>query len=122
MSKLELSDDMRSVLEVLALNYFDPSDYLISEERGNGVFLGLPYKQIMEKANLTFEKTLLSLGALEAKGLIEHIPAIQRQIIDYHGRSNIEIAGQKIVRIFTISHLGNELIGDIAAEPIIPEV
>jgi hypothetical protein len=115
---LELSDDMRSVLEVLALNYIDPSEYLVSEEQGNGVFFGLPYKKIMEKSNLTIEETLLSLGGLEAKGLVEHIPAIQRQTINYHGRSNVEIAGQKVVRIFALSHRGMELMEDMNIQPI----
>ncbi|MFW9853822.1 MAG: hypothetical protein ACFFFG_02085 [Candidatus Thorarchaeota archaeon] len=111
---MNLSNDMRTILEILALNYFDPSEYLVSEERGNGIFIGLPYKKIMEKSQLSFEKTLLSLGGLEAKGLIEHIPAVQRQTINYHGRSNVEIAGQKIVRIFRLSSLGREMIKGMA--------
>ncbi|MFW9777395.1 MAG: hypothetical protein ACFFE8_00995 [Candidatus Heimdallarchaeota archaeon] len=111
---MELSNDMRTILEVLALNYLDPSEYLVTEERGNGVFIGLPYKKIMEKSQLSFEKTLLSLGGLEAKGLIEHVPAIQRQTINYHGRSNVEIAGQKIVRIFRLSSFGRETIREMA--------
>jgi hypothetical protein len=99
----ELNDDQNRVISVLK----DPSHYIVNSQE-NGV-KGLPYKEIMDASGLTREKTLLSLGWLEANDLVKHECAIQRQIVDYHGRSNLEIAGQKIVRMFSLTLKGKAL-------------
>jgi hypothetical protein len=70
---------------------------------------GVPYKKIMEKSELTLEKTLLSIGWLEAKGLVAHDMAIVRKTLDYLGQTNIEIAGQSIVRMFYLTETGEKL-------------
>ncbi len=70
---------------------------------------GLPYKEIMKATGLSLEKTLLSLGWLEANDLVQHECAVQRQIVDYLGRSGVEIAGQKIVRMFSLTSKGRTL-------------
>ncbi len=99
----QLNDDQRLVINVLK----NPSHYIVRSEE-NGV-TGLPYKKIMEASNLSVEKTLLSLGNLEAKNLVSHECAVQRQMVDYLGRTSIEITGQKIVRIFSLTQEGKEL-------------
>ena len=96
----ELNDDQTRVLNVLK----NPSHYIInSDETG---IKGLPYKEIMEATGLSKEKVLLSLGYLEANELVQHECAVQRQIIEYNGRSQVEIAGQKIVRMFSLTTKG----------------
>ena len=99
----ELNDDQNRVIDVLK----NPSHFIINSEE-NGI-KGLPYKEIMKASGLTLEKTLLSLGHLEANDLVQHEYAVQRQIVDYHGRSNVEIAGQKIVRMFSLTPKGKNL-------------
>lgn len=101
---LNLNDDQTSVLDALK----NPSQYVVNSEE-NGI-KGLPYKEIMRASGLSLEKTLLSLGWLEANNLVFHECAVQRQIIDYLGRSNLEIAGQKIVRMFSLTSEGKSLI------------
>ena len=87
-------------------NQLSDANIINSEENG---IKGLPYKEIMKVSGLTLEKTLLSLGYLEANDLVHHECAVQRQIVDYHGRSNVEIAGQKIVRMFSLTPKGKAL-------------
>lgn len=94
---IELSDDQRLVIDALK----NPSHYVVRSEE-NGI-IGLPYPEIMKASNLSLEKTLLSLGSLEAKDLVTHQCAVQRQMVDYLGRTSVEIAGQKIVRLFTLT-------------------
>ncbi len=108
---LELNDDQNRVIEALAISGFSsPTDYIVSPDTG---ITGLPYKKIMASVNLSLEKTLLSLGSLEAKGLVQHTCGIQRETIDYLGRSNVEIAGQKVVRIFSLTSKGLDIIKDL---------
>ncbi len=100
----QLNDDQRLVINVLK----NPSHYIVRSEE-NGV-TGLPYKKIMEASKvLSVEKTLLSLGNLEAKNLVSHECAVERQMVDYLGRTSIEITGQKIVRIFSLTQEGKNL-------------
>ncbi|MFX1284544.1 MAG: hypothetical protein ACFFB5_12865 [Promethearchaeota archaeon] len=99
----ELNDDQNRIINVLK----DPSHYIINSEE-NGI-KGIPYKEIMKASGLTREKTLLSLGYLEANDIVRHECAVQRQIVDYHGRSNVEIAGQKIIRMFSLTSRGKGL-------------
>ncbi|MHA2306336.1 MAG: hypothetical protein ACXACU_13195 [Candidatus Hodarchaeales archaeon] len=99
----QLNDDQRLVIDVLK----NPSHYIVRSEE-NGV-TGLPYKEIMKASKLSLEKTLLSLGSLEAENLVMHECAVQRQMVDYLGRTSIEISGQKIVRIFSLTPEGKNL-------------
>ena len=99
----QLNDDQLLVINVLK----NPSHYIVRSEE-NGV-TGLPYKKIMEASNLSLEKTLLSLGNLEAKKFVSHECAVQRQMVDYLGSMSIEITGQKIVRIFSLTQEGKNL-------------
>ncbi len=108
---LDLNDDQNRVIEALAISSFSsPTDYIVSPDTG---ITGLPYKKIMASINLSLEKTLLSLGSLEAKGLVQHTCGIQRETIDYLGRTNVEIAGQKVVRIFSLTSKGLDIIKDL---------
>ncbi|MHA1975212.1 MAG: hypothetical protein ACTSW1_19655 [Candidatus Hodarchaeales archaeon] len=74
---------------------------------------GVPYKKIIEKSGLTLEKTLLSLGWLEAQGLVAHDMAVVRKTLEYLGQTNIEIAGQSIVRMFYLTEEGKKLYDEI---------
>ena len=67
---------------------------------------GVPYKKITEKSGLTVEKVLLSLGWLEAIGLVDHDVAVVRKTLDYLGQTNIEVAGQSVVRMFYLTDKG----------------
>ncbi|MFX0013294.1 MAG: hypothetical protein ACFFBQ_05265 [Promethearchaeota archaeon] len=98
-----LNDDQNRVINVLK----NPSHYIVNSQE-NGI-KSLPYKEIMKASGLSLEKTLLSLGYLEANQLVQHECAVQRQIVDYLGRSNVEIAGQKIVRMFSLTSKGKNL-------------
>lgn len=100
---IELSDDQRRIIDLLK----NPSHYVVRSEE-NGI-IGLPYKEIMKASNLSLEKTLLSLGSLEANDLVTHQCAVQRQMVDYLGRTSVEITGQKIVRLFTLTQNAKDL-------------
>jgi high-affinity nickel permease len=69
---------------------------------------GVPYKKITEKSGLTVEKVLLSLGWLESIGLVDHDVAVVRKTLDYLGQTNIEVAGQSVVRMFYLTEKGSE--------------
>lgn len=99
----KLNNDQSRIINALK----NPSHYIINSEE-NGI-KGLPYKEIMKVSGLTLEETLLSLGYLEANDLVQHECAVQRQIVDYHGRSSVEITGQKIVRMFSLTQKGKVL-------------
>ncbi len=94
-----LNEDQLKVVSSLK----EKSSYISDADNG---FKGLPYKEIVKATDLTVEKTLLSLGALEAKQLVKHTCAVQRQIVDYMGSSSVEIAGQKVVRVFSLTSKG----------------
>jgi hypothetical protein len=96
---IELNEDQRKIVDSLK----KPSAYFGNSDNG---FQGLPYKEIMKITNLSKEKTLLSLGWLEQREIIGHTCAVQRQAVDYLGHSSIEIAGQKIVRMFFLTPKG----------------
>ena len=99
----ELNQDQRKVISVLA----DPSEFF----RGfhtTATVRGVPYKKIIEKSGLTMEKVLLSLGWLEATGYVDHDVAIIRKTLDYLGQTNIEVAGQSVVRMFYLTDLGKK--------------
>ncbi len=98
---VELNDDQRKIIKTLK----NPSTYIADTDNG---FKGLPYKEIMKITKLSKEKTLLSLGWLEAQQLVKHTCAIQRQLVDYLGHSTVEIAGQKIIRMFSLTPKGKQ--------------
>lgn len=100
----ELNNDQLKILNTLK----NPSTYISNSDDGEKD-IGLPYKAIMEATDLSFEKTLLSLGALEAKQLIKHTCAVQRQYVDYLGHSSVELTGQKIIRMFSLTPKGKEI-------------
>ena len=98
-----LNDDQYRILDILK----SPTTYVVRSEE-NGV-KGLPYKEIMKASDLSVEKTLLSLGWLEANGYVTHECAVQRQMVDYLGRNSVELVGQKIVRMFYLTQKGKSL-------------
>ncbi|MHA2238455.1 MAG: hypothetical protein ACXAB2_08830 [Candidatus Hodarchaeales archaeon] len=100
----ELNTDQLKILSTLK----SPSTYVTNAANGDKD-IGLPYKAIMKATDLSLEKTLLSLGALEAKKLVEHTCAVQRQFVDYLGHSSVEITGQKVVRMFSLTPKGKEV-------------
>ena len=99
----ELNQDQRRVILVLG----DPTEFF----RGfhtTAAMRGVPYKKITQKSGLTVEKVLLSLGWLESIGLVEHDVAVVRKTLDYLGQTNIEIAGQSVVRMFYLTDKGKK--------------
>ncbi len=100
----KLNNDQLKVINSLK----DPSTYVTNAANGDED-IGLPYKAIMRAADLSFEKTLLSLGALEAKKLVKHTCAVQRQFVEYLGHSSVEISGQKVVRMFSLTPEGKNV-------------
>ena len=99
----KLNDDQLRIIKSLKKS----SRYISGSDNG---YKGLPYKEIMKSSGLTVEKTLLSLGALEANNLVKHSCAVQRQMIDYLGHSAVELTGQKVVRMFTLTTEGKKLL------------
>ena len=97
-----LNDDQLKIIQSLK----GSSHYISDADNG---FKGLPYKEIMKSSGLNFEKTLLSLGALEANNLVNHSCAVQRQMIDYLGHSSVELTGQKVVRMFYLTSKGQKV-------------
>lgn len=112
MSKIEdLNEDQRRV--ILALH--NPEEFFKGHHSVAGI-RGAPYKKIIEKTELSLEKVLLSLGWLEAKGLVAHDVAIVRKALDYLGQTNIEIAGQSVVRMFYLTELGQKALKKLQKE------
>jgi hypothetical protein len=99
----KLNDDQIKIIQSLK----ESSRYISGSDNG---FKGLPYKEIMKVSGLTVEKTLLSLGALEASSHVKHSCAVQRQMVDYLGASSIELTGQKVVRMFFLTSKGKEVV------------
>ncbi len=98
-----LNDDQLKIIQSLK----GSSHYISDADNG---FKGLPYKEIMKSSGLNVEKTLLSLGALEASNLVKHSCAVQRQMIDYLGHSSVELTGQKVVRMFYLTSKGQKVL------------
>ena len=111
MKKQELNQDQIKVILVLA----DPTEFF----RGfhtTATVRGVPYKKIIEKSGLSMEKVLLSLGWLEASGYIDHDVAVIRKTLDYLGQTNIEVAGQSVVRMFYLTDLGKKILKKLQKE------
>jgi hypothetical protein len=111
MNVKDLNLDQKKVILALA----NPIEYFKGYHSASGM-RGVPYKKIIEKTGLTLEKTLLSIGWLEAKGVIEHDVAIVRKALDYLGQTNIEIAGQSVVRMFYLTKEGIRLLNELQQE------
>lgn len=110
----ELNQDQKRVILVLG----DPSEFF----RGFhsiGAIRGVPYKKITEKSGLTVEKVLLSIGWLEAIGLVDHDVAVVRKSLDYLGQTNIEVTGQSVVRMFYLTEKGKEALEVIKKSGVI---
>jgi hypothetical protein len=107
----ELNQDQKKVILVLK----DPSEFF----RGfhtTATVRGVPYKKIIEKTELSMEKVLLSLGWLEASGYIDHDVAVIRKTLEYLGQTNIEVAGQSVVRMFYLTDLGKKTVEKLETE------
>lgn len=107
----DLNEDQRKV--ILALR--TPEEYFKGFHSVAGI-RGVPYKKIIEKTELSLEKVLLSLGWLEAKGIIAHDVAIVRKALDYLGQTNVEIAGQSVVRMFYLTEDGQKVLNELLKE------
>ena len=103
MKNQELNQDQKKVILVLA----DPSEFFRGFHTTTTV-RGVPYKKIIEKTGLSMEKVLLSLGWLEASGYIDHDVAVIRKTLEYLGQTDIEVAGQSVVRMFYLTDLGKK--------------
>ena len=104
----ELNQDQIKVILTLG----DPSEFFRGFHTTAGI-RGVPYKKIKEKSGLTLEKVLLSLGWLEAANYVDHDVAIVRKTLDYLGQTNIEIAGQSVVRMFYLTEKGKEILSSL---------
>lgn len=107
----ELNQDQRNV--ILALH--NPEEFYKGHHAVTGI-RGVPYKKIIEKTEMSLEKVLLSLGWLEAKGLIAHDVAIVRKALDYLGQTNVEIAGQSVIRMFYLTETGQKALTELLKE------
>ncbi|MFX0118745.1 MAG: hypothetical protein ACFFB2_02490 [Promethearchaeota archaeon] len=107
----DLNQDQRQV--ILALH--NPEEFYKGHHSVAGI-RGVPYKKIIEKTEMSLEKVLLSLGWLEAKGIIAHDVAIVRKALDYLGQTNVEIAGQSILRMFYLTELGHKILNELLKE------
>lgn len=80
--------------------------------------VGVTYERIMEVTGLSLEKTLLSLGWLEAYGVVFHDLGIERRVISYLGRADtITHPGQRTIRLFLLTKKGQELVDKLPNLP-----
>ena len=107
----ELNQDQRKV--ILALG--DPAEFFRGFHTTAGV-RGVPYKKIQEKSGLSLEKVLLSLGWLEATNYVDHDMAVVRKTLDYLGQTNIEVAGQSVLRMFYLTEKGKEALSALTGD------
>ncbi len=107
----DLNLDQKKIILALA----NPVEYFKGHHSAAGM-RGVPYKKLIEKTELTVEKTLLSIGWLEALGLIDHDVAIVKKTLDYLGQTNIEIAGQSVVRMFYLTKKGRKFLKKLEKE------
>ncbi len=113
MNTADLNDDQKKVILALA----EPAEFFRGYHSIAGI-RGVPYKKIIEKTELSLEKTLLSIGWLEAKGVIAHDVAVVRKTLDYLGQTNIEIAGQNVLRMFYLTNKGLKLLEELQKEEV----
>ena len=109
----DLNDDQKKVILALA----EPAEFFRGYHSIAGI-RGVPYKKIIEKSKLSLEKTLLSIGWLEAKDVIAHDMADVRKTLDYLGQTNIEIAGQNVLRMFYLTKKGLKILEELKKEEV----
>ncbi len=101
---VELNNDQKRIL--LALS--NPEKYFHGEGIEN-LAKGMTYHQLMEATELTLEKTLLSLGWLEALGFVKHEVGFLQQVLQFPGsKHGIPLASQEVIRIFFLTKKGRE--------------
>ncbi len=105
----ELNQDQIKVILTLG----DPAEFFRGFHTTAGI-RGVPYKKIQEKSGLTLEKVLLSLGWLEATNYVDHDVAVVRKTLDYLGQTNIEVAGQSVLRMFYLTEKGKKALTSLA--------
>ncbi|MHA2294804.1 MAG: hypothetical protein ACXAEU_01435 [Candidatus Hodarchaeales archaeon] len=96
----EFNEDQLKILNLLR----DTSD-LFPNDAG---LRGATWKLIMKETGLSVEKTLLSLGWLEAQAYITHDVGIETKTLSYLGHSDVPYLGQKTVRMFYLTEKGDE--------------
>jgi len=69
---------------------------------------GASWKMIMQETGLSVEKTLLSLGWLEALKYVAHDVGIETKTLSYLGHSDVRYPGQKAIRMFYLTEKGRE--------------
>lgn len=104
----ELNSDQKKIILALA----EPAEFFRGFHSIEGI-RGVPWKKLKNKTQLTLEKTLLSIGWLEAKGLIAHDMAIVRKTLDYLGQTSVEIAGQSVLRMFYLTEEGKKILKEL---------
>ncbi len=109
---IELNNDQKRIL--LALS--NPEKYFHGEGIENLV-RGMTYQQLMEATELTLEKTLLSLGWLEALGYVKHEVGFLQQVLQFPGsKHGIPLASQDVTRIFYLTKKGREKVRQLLAD------
>ena len=101
----QLNNDQKKVILALA----NPEQFYRGFQTVSGI-RGVPYKKIVEVTKLSIEKALLSIGWMEALELVKHDIGIIRKTLDYLGRSNVEISGQDVIRMFYLTKEGKNLL------------
>lgn len=107
----DLNIDQKRI--ILALE--NPEEFYRDHHDATGI-RGVTYKKIKEKTELSIEKTLLSLGWLEAIGFIDHDVAMVRKTLDYLGQTATEIADPTVVRLFYLTETGNKILQGLIKE------
>ncbi len=108
-------EQLNSDQKLVILSLENPVEYFKGHHAAAGM-RGVPYKKIIEKTGLSIEKALLSIGWLEAVGVIKHDVAIVKKTLDYLGQTNIEIAGQSVVRMFYLTEVGIKILNEVNKE------
>lgn len=99
----EFNMDQKKILHLL----YDPSQAYPNLK----TIVGVSYKRMMEITGLSIEKTLLSLGWLEALGIIRHDVGMRSETIKHLGSSTvIQCPGQTAVRLFSLTDEGKEIV------------
>ncbi|MFW9995409.1 MAG: hypothetical protein ACFFD4_25460 [Candidatus Odinarchaeota archaeon] len=94
----EFNEDQLKILNLLR-----DTSHLFPNDAG---LRGAPWELIMEETGLSIEKTLLSLGWLEALDYVAHDVGIETKTLSYLGHSDVRYPGQKAVRMFYLTEKG----------------
>ncbi len=108
---VELNNDQKRILMALST----PDKYFHGEGIEN-LPRGMTYQQLMEATELSLEKTLLSLGWLEALGLVKHEVGFLQHVLQFPGsKHGIPLASQEVTRIFYLTKKGKEMVSQLIA-------